>query len=288
MKVSGFTFIRNALKFDYPIVAAIHSILPLCDEVVVCVGQSDDETRELIQSIDSSKIKIIDSVWDENLKTGGKVLAVETDKAFAAVAADSDWAFYIQGDEVIHENDYDTILNAMQQYKDNPNVECLVFKYLHFYGNYKYVADSRKWYRREMRIIKNDKTIHSFKDAQGFRRNDEKLKGKLIDACVYHYGWVKNPYLQKQKKYNFNTLYSNAKANLVLAQTELYDYQNIDSLKLFTGTHPAYIHNKINAMDWDFEFDLSKKKLTLKEMFYRIVEKYTGKRLFEFTNYRLN
>ena len=287
MKISGFTFIRNAIKFDYPVQAAINSILPICDEVVVCVGNSDDNTLELIKDINSSKIKIIHSVWDDSLKKGGEILAVETDKAFAAVADDSDWAFYIQGDEVIHEKDYDHILKTMNAHKNDPNVECLVFNYLHFYGNYKYIADSRKWYRREMRIIRNDKTIHSYRDAQGFRRNEKKLKGKLIDASVYHYGWVKNPYLQKQKILNFNTLYSNDKENLILKQSELYDYKNIDSLQLFTGTHPLSIQNRINEMNWEFEFDWAKKKLKSKEFLSRFIEKHTGKRLFEFTNYIL-
>ncbi|MBM3912615.1 MAG: glycosyltransferase family 2 protein, partial [Sphingomonadales bacterium] len=44
MKVSGFTFIRNAVLLDYPILEAIRSILPLCDEIVVAVGKSEDET----------------------------------------------------------------------------------------------------------------------------------------------------------------------------------------------------------------------------------------------------
>ena len=287
MKISGFTFIRNAIKFDYPIEAAIQSILPICDEVVVNVGNSDDNTLELIQAINSSKIKIMHSIWDDNLKEGGKVLAVETDKAFVEIAADSDWAFYIQADEVIHEKDYEKIRKELEQYKDNHEIECLIFNYLHFYGNYKYIADSRKWYRREMRIIRNDKTIHSFRDAQGFRRGNKKLNGKLIDASVYHYGWVKNPYLQLQKKINFNTLYGNLRENFVLTQSELYDYQNIDSLKPFTGTHPVSIQKRINAMDWDFEFDFFMRKLTPKEIFSRFIEKYTGKRLFEFTNFVL-
>jgi len=287
MKISGFTFIRNAIKYDYPIDAAIRSILPICDEVVVCEGNSEDETGALIQSVNSPKIKIIQTVWDDSLKIGGKALAVETDKAFDSVSEDSDWAFYIQGDEVIHEDDLDTILDAMKKYKDDHNVECLVFKYIHFYGNYHYVADSRQWYRREMRVIRNDKTIRSYRDAQGFRRNGKKLNGKLINACVYHYGWVKNPYLQKNKILNFNKLYGNVKENLVLEQVELYDYKNIDSLRLFEGTHPIYIQERINARNWDFEFDLTKKRLTLKEIFSRFVEKQTGKRPFEFTNYKL-
>src|SRR5687768_5278014 len=103
MKVSGFTFVRNAIKYDYPIVEAIQSILPLCDEVVVAVGDSEDGTMELIKGIPSEKIRIIETIWDDTLREGGRVLAVETDKAFSAVSEDADWAFYIQGDEVLHE-----------------------------------------------------------------------------------------------------------------------------------------------------------------------------------------
>lgn len=103
MKIAGFTFVRNAIKFDYPIIEAITSILPICDEVVVAVGNSEDDTLGLIKSINSPKIKIIETIWDDSLREGGRVLAVETDKALAAVSPDVDWCFYIQGDEVVHE-----------------------------------------------------------------------------------------------------------------------------------------------------------------------------------------
>src|SRR4051812_33586569 len=118
MKVSGFTIVRNAIKYDYPIVEAITSILPLCDEVIVAVGKSEDETLQLIRSIGSPKIKIIETVWNESLREGGKVLADETNKAFAGIAADADWAFYIQGDEVIHEKYLPVIREAMEKYRD--------------------------------------------------------------------------------------------------------------------------------------------------------------------------
>ena len=68
MKVTGFSFIRNGVKFDFPIVEAIKSILPICDEFVVAVGKSEDDTLGLIQSIGSPKIKIIETVWDESLR----------------------------------------------------------------------------------------------------------------------------------------------------------------------------------------------------------------------------
>ena len=186
MKVTGFSFVRNALKFDYPIVEAITSILPLCDEFIVAVGKSEDDTLQLIKSIDSSKIKIIETVWDDSLREGGRVLAVETDKAFAAISPDTDWAFYIQGDEVIHEKYHQVIIEELKKWKDDSRVEGLLLKYLHFYGSYNYVGDSRRWYSREIRILKYNKNIRSFRDAQGFRMIDKKIKVKPIDAYIYH------------------------------------------------------------------------------------------------------
>ena len=70
MKVSGFTFVRNAVKYDYPVVESIRSILPAVDEFIVNVGRCDDGTLELIRSIRDPKIKIVESVWDETLREG--------------------------------------------------------------------------------------------------------------------------------------------------------------------------------------------------------------------------
>src|SRR5690554_6338421 len=130
MKVSGFTFIRNARKFDYPIEEAIRSILPVCDEVIVAVGKSEDDTREMVAAL-GPKIRIIDTVWDDNLREGGRVLAEETNKAFDAISRDSDWAFYIQGDEVLHEKYLPAVRNAMEKWKTEERVEGLLFNYLH-------------------------------------------------------------------------------------------------------------------------------------------------------------
>jgi glycosyltransferase involved in cell wall biosynthesis len=171
MKVSGFTIVRNAVRYDYPIVEAITSILPLCDEVVVAVGKSEDGTLELIKRIPSEKIRIIETIWDDNLRKGGRVLAIETDKAFHAISPDSDWAFYIQGDEVLPEKYLESVKAALRRYKDDVRVDGLLFNYRHFYGSYDYVGESFRWYRREIRIIRNDMTIFSYNDAQGVSKN---------------------------------------------------------------------------------------------------------------------
>ena len=186
MKVSGFTFIRNAIKYDYPIVEAIRSILPLCDEVVVAVGNSEDETLQLIKEIDP-KVRIIETIWDDSVREGGRTLALETDKAFEAISSDTDWSFYIQGDEVLHEKYIPIVKQAMLKYKDDKRVEGLLFNYLHFYGSYDYIGTSISWYPDEIRVIRNRKDIFSYRDAQGFRKlPNEKLKVKIDEIIRNH------------------------------------------------------------------------------------------------------
>ena len=155
MKVSGFAIARNVVKADYPIKEALTSIVPLCDEIIVAVGKSEDNTLEYIRSLDIPHLKIIETIWDDSLREGGKVLADETNKALKAVSPDSDWLFYIQADECIHENDVPHIRAAMEKNLQNINVNGLLFNYLHFYGTYDFVGDSRRWYRNEIRIIRN-------------------------------------------------------------------------------------------------------------------------------------
>lgn len=287
MKVVGFSFIRNAVKFDYPIVESITSILPICDEFIIALGNSDDNTEDLIKSIDSNKIRIIHTTWDDNLRKGGKVLAVETNKAFNQIK-EADWAFYIQGDEVIHEKYLPIIKESMEKWKDDEKVEGLLLNYTHFYGSYDFVGDSRRWYRREIRIVRADKNISSYKDAQGFRKNERKLNVKHINAWVYHYGWVKPPFEQQEKQKYFNTLWHDEdwiKKNV--KQTNQFDYSTIDSLSLFEGTHPMVMQERINKLNWKFDFDPTKKNFGLKTKMLHWIEKKSGWRIGEYKNYKI-
>jgi len=289
MRVAGFLFIRNAIKYDYPVKEAILSILPLCDEVIVSIGNSEDDTVGLIQSINSPKIRISYSVWDDTLLEGGKVLAVETDKAFDHVSAAADWCIYLQGDEVIHEDGYATIRENMMRYKEDPQVEGFLLKYRHFYGSYDYLGDSRKWYSHEIRIIRNDKSIRSYRDAQGFRKNGRKLSVKPVDAYIHHYGYVKHPSIQLQKHLNFEKLYNHSSLGdkVSAGKVEKFDYGTIDSLQKFTGSHPKVMQELISRKNWQFSADISKKNFTLKGWFHYWAEKVTGRRFFEYKNYKV-
>jgi hypothetical protein len=288
MKVCGFTFIRNAEKYDYPVVEAIKSILPICDEFVVAVGNSEDNTRKIIENIDAEKIKVIDTVWDDTLREGGKVLAEETNKAFMEIR-DADWCFYIQGDEVVHEKYLPVIKKAMADNLNNKKIDGLLFKYLHFYGSYSYVGESYRWYRNEIRIIRNNKNIYSYRDAQGFRKDDNKmLNVKPIEAYIYHYGWVKDPRAMQKKQEDFNKLWHNDEwVEKNVAKAEEFDYSNIDILRKFEETHPEVMRNRINSKNWEFNYDISYNRMRFKDKFKRFMENKLNISVGHYKNYKV-
>jgi len=316
MLCAGFTFIRNALLYDYPVVEAIKSILPVCDYFVVAVGKSDDATLDLVRGIGDPKIHILETVWDDSLREGGRVLAEETNKAFDAIPPEYDWCFYIQADECVHEADLPAIRAGMERWLDDPATEGLLLNYRHFYGSYDYIGTSRRWYRREVRIIRNDKNIRSYRDAQGFRRSlifspglifspslifspglkawaenkapPKKLRVRQLDAHIHHYGWVKHPEAQQRKQVIFNRLWlPDEKVRERVGDAGVYTYDGSEPLERYHGTHPAVMLPRIRAVNWKFEGDPLAAHRSWKDRLSHALERHTGWRPGEYKNYVL-
>jgi len=289
MKVSGFAIARNVVQADYPLKEAILSILPLCDEIVIAVGKSQDNTRSYIESFNIPQLRIIDTVWNDNIREGGAVLADETNKAIAEVAKDSDWLIYIQADECIHEDDLPKIRKAMEDNLDKKHVDGLLFDYLHFYGSYEFLGDSRRWYKHEIRIIRNNLGIKSWKDAQGFRKKDDtKITVANANGRIFHYGWVKHPKQQQIKQMQFHRLWhDDAYMQKNVNISDEFDYSNIDSLIPFEQTHPAVMKNRVDNISWKFAMNPASKKFGIKAKLLYWIEKKFGWRVGEYKNYKL-
>jgi len=254
MKISGFTFCRNAIKYDYPVVESIQSILPIVDEFIVNIGNSEDETLKLIQSIGDPKIRIIESVWDESLKKAGLILSQQTNIALRQCTGD--WAFYLQADEVVHENDLQGLVLKMKEALAKPDILGLSFRYLHFYGDYYSV---HPWfYRRAVRIIRNNGEIESCGDAVGFcnKKTNEFLHPKDKQRClssgarIFHYGYVKDPRVMVEKiryqasRYHGDEIPGDQARKLV---KERYEFDQYDILKEFKGSHPRVMKARVDG-----------------------------------------
>ncbi len=243
MKISGFTFIKNGTLLGYPFIESILSALPICDEFIVAVGDSEDDTLARIKAIGSDKIKIIPTQWNEKMQDRGFVYAQQ--KMIAQYNCTGDWAFYLEGDEVLHENDLPKIRASMEKHLNNPKVEALAFDYHHFFGSPERVAISPAWYRQECRIIRN--TIRSWDpDGLYFVVMDKNKKGRyptaaLVGAPIYHYGHVRSIQAMAEKVQRIGKYWNQ--------DHPLFNGYQADpqSLVLFRGTHPKIIKNWLST-----------------------------------------
>lgn len=298
MTISGFTYLRNSITYGYPFLQSIQSVLPICDEFIIALGDSNDGTKEAIEALNSPKIRIIDTVWDqEKLLSGGNFLAEQCNIALKEIKGD--WGIHIQSDEVIHEDDLEKIKSALKENLEDEKVEGFLLKFIHFFGDYKHIGVTRRWHRHEIRIIRNNPSIYSYNDSMGFRVypsaddyqkriNSRKLNVKKIDASVFHYSYSRNPSILLKKAKQFDRLWHDEKwIEKKYAGKSEFDFSQIDYLEKFNGKHPAVMNSLIAEQDWKFEHKAGRTNFKLKEKVLYEIEKLTGWRVGEYRNYKL-
>lgn len=292
MLVSGFTFVKNTLSLGYPILESLKSIDPLCDEVIinVCFDQedcsSDDGTYEYLQdSLPASKYKFVKSYWKGNQEYGDHFYSAHTN--YALSQCQGEICQYIQGDEVIHENDLENIRQGFSTLMERDDIDGLIFKYLHFYGNVDAYKFTRQIYKREVRTIKNNRGVYSWKDAQGFRLKDgTKVRAKEIDAYIYHYGWARKESIMKEKIQVMATHYHGEDH----VSKEDFSYKRIWGVKPFRGTHPQLMsqwvqdnRNEIDMMSLPRAYHMGDVNLMISDF----IEYLTGYRIGEYRNFKV-
>ena len=279
MKVSGFTFIRNAQMLGYPFVQSIKSVLPIVDEFIISLGPCEDETEKMIRDIGSAKIKIIHTQWNENMRTDVKLkgFVYGQQKSIALFNCTGDWAFYLEADEVIHEDDLPVIRASMEKYLHDDRVEALVFDYIHFYGNRNTFAWSPGWYRKAPRILRNNIPSWAPKGLFFIVMENHKTgrypRAAMTGAKIYHYGWVRSEEQMKLKTQKVGKYWSD-KGSLDVK------YSDIDSaiLREFKDVHPTIMQEWLPKAEGLYEAN-SSHKLSRREIKHRValwVERVLG------------
>jgi len=282
MKVSGFTFLRNGQKLGYPFVESIRSVLPLVDEFVIALGPCEDGTEKALRDIGDPKIRIIPTQWNERMRSDYSIkgYVYGQQKSIALFNCTGDWAFYLEGDEVVHENDLAKIRASMEKHLDDPRVEALAFDYLHFYGNANTYLWSPGWYRSEVRILRNTIPAWGPKGLFFIVLEDQKggryPRAAHTGATIYHYGWVRS-------EAEMNAKFSDASNAWRGKQTRTIEYRQIDStiLKRFAGTHPAAVRDWLPPAEGLFQADANY-RLTSRDKKHRLMLKFENWSGFRF------
>ncbi|HEX4575439.1 MAG TPA: hypothetical protein VH158_09920 [Gemmatimonadales bacterium] len=283
--LSGFTIVRNAVTLDYPIGPAIRSILEVCDEVVVNVGASEDETRELVAAIGDPRVRILDTAWD--FSRGSEALAAATNRAMAACRGT--WGLYIQADEVLHETGAAVLRERVREWDRDPRVEGLLVDYLHFYANFDTLATNRHWYRREVRAVRLGRDVRSYQDAQGFRVGPglRRIRAKPTGAQMFHYGWARPPQSVRRKFAASQEIFPHARDRYEQRERQAR-LEWTPLLRRFTGAHPRAAAAWINARRRAAVDAIAPRRVKLDDVRYYLsdwIERMTGTRVFEYRNY---
>lgn len=285
--LSGFTIVRNAVKLDFPIVPAIRSALEVCDEVVVNVGKSEDETRDLVTAIGDPRVRILDREWDFSQRN--LMLGVETRHAMDGCRGT--WGLYVQADEVLHEDGARLLREKVTEWDADSRIEGLLVRYRHFYGGFDTIATSRRWYRREVRCVRLGRDVRPYQGAQGFRVGPRyrKIRARLTDAVMHHYGWARPAGAIHAKYEASKTIYPWSRARSEREQARGY-LEWLPLLRPFTGTHPRVAREWIAERAVDPECRIGPPKFEIGHLRFYLsdaIERLTGDRVFEFRNYRL-
>jgi glycosyltransferase involved in cell wall biosynthesis len=273
MKVSGFNFLRNAQRLGFPFVESIRSVLPIVDEFVVALGPCDDDTEAMLLEIGDPKIRIIHTTWNEQIRNDlhprGFVYAQQ--KSIALFNCTGDWAFYLEGDEVLNENELPKIRAAMETHLNDPRVEALVFDYLHFYGNRNTYAWSPAWYRTAPRILRNNIPAWA-PEGLFFSVLEDHLKGRYpraahAGATIYHYGWIRSETQMNSKLKDVEKYWSNNDKSVTYAEIDAA------ALREFKGTHPAVMEKWLPPAKGLFQANPDH-KLTRRERRHRLMLRF--------------
>src|SRR5262249_51499470 len=192
-----------------------------------------------------------------SMRTKGYAYAQQ--KMIGQFNCSGDWAFYIEGDEVLHEDDLDTVRSAMAKHLDDRRVEALYFDYFHFWGSVDWVGASHSFYRQEARIIRP--SLRSFtNDSIGFLILEDDRKGRRpyaapTGATLYHYGNARDASFLAEKYAERAPVYGRPpyKPGNVTAAA-FYAGWDRRLLRRFEGRHPAVMADWIaTCAEKDFE-----------------------------------
>ena len=238
--IFGFSILRNGVKYDYPFRESLKSLSALCEEVYLALGDSEDNTEEEIHHI--PKLKIIPTVWDENLRKSGVILSVQTNIALKKLREDkkTGWAIYLQADEVLNPSQFEQLKLDLQK-AEAEGCDNVSFRYLHFWQSYDRIAVSPRWYPQEVRAIRLESDLESYGDAQGFKVCRKKFQS---DVIVYHYGHVREAKAYERKKGDFHRWWhSDEELKKVLAKGERRDKK--ERLLDYYGPHPSFMEKRM-------------------------------------------
>ena len=248
MTLGGNVCIRNGNELDFCWKEAIKSLLPVCDEVVVCDGESTDGTQQEIRdwALSEPKLKVCIYPWPNPV--GDPSFWVKWIN-FGREHVKCDYHFQLDGDEVLHESSYSELVNLKQQGFMNRTIR---ISRLNFWRDHKHlippghccshqpirIAPSSMW------LPSDGQTGHPLEGLPSTIVSDR------MNIRICHYGFLRKreAFFEKEKllqKYFFNDYDERMKRSEEfpgnwMQMPGISGWEN--NLVDYTGIHPQVAH----------------------------------------------
>jgi hypothetical protein len=277
MKIIGFTYVSNSILSELPVTESINSILPLCDEFYVLVGKSEDNTANVIQRIDSPRLRIFQV---------SSIIAAELNGLLNVLSRQrADWLFYLKPSEIVHEKDLKALSDVMSANLHDPSVDGLLFNQMHFIGSYEYIGKNNNWNKQSVRILRPSADLLPTRGGEGFLKNNHPLNVKPTGIYLYNYRYISAPFIPSRYRMIRNQVTVSGQKNAVTSSEA--DFSIADNTKRFTGSHPAVMQSLISKVNWKFTFDPTKRKSSLRRVVKLFLGKLAGLKPAVYKTYRI-
>lgn len=241
--IGGLLVTHNCLEYDYCFEAALDSLFPLCDEVVVSDSGSTDGTLERLYEIaeKQTKLRIVQYPWNPPVGAGHGWFIEWLNHSRKHLT--TKYQMSLDADEVLHEDSYAEIFDAARIGVP------LYMTRLNFWKDHRRIAPPGKivghWVLRFGRA-----DLPTISDAP--EGPAPIAEGAISSNCqIFHYGFIrrKEAFFAKSKVMQ-KAWFNDYDKRLVRAEQENISWHDLtlpeSDLLPFSGTHPAAARTWLN------------------------------------------
>lgn len=226
---------------DYLIVQSVSSLLPICDEVVICDCDSDDGTKQIINdwATQEPKIKVVDYLWtDPKGDPGWYVTWVN----YAKSNLSTSHCILLDADELLHEDSQREVLDAARDKK------VLICNRHNFWKDAQHLIPDGQCCSREVIRVGPTKMFmpSDYPDPRCQEAMDEAVKSNVQ---LFHYGFLRERKAFFRKARAVQKIWADDYDKRLEAaekgEGNWMDHDGVvpwkDKLDKFKGTHPEII-----------------------------------------------
>lgn len=237
MTLSGNVVIRNGNELDFCWRECIQSLLPVCDIVTVCDGESTDGTQEEIRKWMESEPKIKLCVYAWPNPVGDPDFFVKWIN-YCREHVKADWQIQLDADEILHENSY----GALRAFIETAGDRTGICRRHNFWVDSRHIIPYGFCCGHEVVRVAHQ---HHWLPSDGYHPMGNTAIALAIpcDVQIFHYGFIrKRDAFYKKERILQKAFFNTYDARLEKCEKKKQNFMKAipfsEPLIKFNGTHP--------------------------------------------------